>query len=99
VYTTCSSKDSLIFSAGEEFTVVCKGNVQISFGANMSIFLHVYYVLGTELNLLSTSQIMRHYAHLDVNFSNHKCYVADKETKKTIALSCGGSWTIQTGSH
>ena len=29
---------------------------------------------------------MRHGHHLDVNFSNHKCYIVDKERKKTISL-------------
>jgi hypothetical protein len=29
---------------------------------------------------------MRCFPHLDVNFSNHKCYIVEKETKKTIAL-------------
>ena len=50
------------------------------------MFLNVYYVPGMKLNLLSVSQIMRHCPHLAVNFSNHKCYIVDKETKKTIAL-------------
>jgi hypothetical protein len=52
----------------------------------MLIFLNVYYVPGMELNLLSISQIMQHSPQLGVNFSNHKCYIVDKETKKTIAL-------------
>lgn len=50
------------------------------------MFLNVHYVPGMELNLHSISQIMRHSPHLDVVFSNHKCYIVDKETKKTIAL-------------
>jgi transposase InsO family protein len=29
---------------------------------------------------------MRHDPHLDVNFSNHKCYIVDRETKKIVAL-------------
>jgi len=53
----------------------------------MLIFLNVYYVPGMELNLLSVSQIIQHNPQLDVNFSNHKCYIVDKETKKTVALS------------
>ena len=52
----------------------------------MLTFLNVYYVLEMKLNLLSISQIMRHSLHLDVNFSNHKCYTVDKETMKTVAL-------------
>jgi hypothetical protein len=31
-YMPCSSKDSVIFDGGEEYTIVGKGNVQISFG-------------------------------------------------------------------
>jgi hypothetical protein len=57
-YTSCSSKDSVIFGGGEEYTVVGKGNVQISFGGKMLIFLNVYYVPGMELNLLLISQII-----------------------------------------
>lgn len=52
----------------------------------MLMSLDVYYVLGMELNLLSVSQIMRHYPHLDVNLSNHKCHIVDKETEKNIAF-------------
>lgn len=29
---------------------------------------------------------MRHFPYLDVIFSNHKCYVVDKESKKTTTL-------------
>lgn len=29
---------------------------------------------------------MRHGPHFYVNFSNHKCYIVDKLTKKTVAL-------------
>jgi hypothetical protein len=43
----------------EEYIVVAKGNVRISFGGEMLIFLNVYYVPGMELNLLSINQIMR----------------------------------------
>ena len=39
-----------------------------------------------ELNLLSVNPIMEHNPQLDVNFSNHKCYIVDKDTRKTIAL-------------
>ena len=74
----------MIFGGGEEYTIVGKGNVQISLGGKMIIFLNVYYLPGTELNLLSVSHIMRHSPQLDVNFSNHKCYIFDKETKKTV---------------
>ena len=52
----------------------------------MLMFLNVHYVPSMESNLLSVSQIMRHSPHLDVNFSNHKCYIVDKHTKKTVAL-------------
>jgi hypothetical protein len=45
----------VIFGGGEEFMVVGKGNVQISFGGKMLIFLNVYYVPRMELNLLSVS--------------------------------------------
>jgi hypothetical protein len=51
-YNACSSKDSMIFDGGEEYIVVGKGNVQISFGGKMLIFLNVYYVPSMELNLL-----------------------------------------------
>jgi hypothetical protein len=85
-YMPCSSKDSVIFGGGEEYTVIGKGNVQISFGEKMLIFLNVYYMPGMELNLLSVSQIMWHNPQLDVNFSNHKCYIVDKETKKIVSL-------------
>jgi hypothetical protein len=76
----------VIFGGGGEYNIVGKGNVQISFGGKMLMFLNVHYVPGMELNLLSVSQIMRHSPHLDVNFSNHKCYIIDKNTKKIIAL-------------
>jgi hypothetical protein len=33
---------------------------------------------------------MRHSPHLDVNFSNHKCYIIDKNTKKMISLGVEG---------
>jgi hypothetical protein len=52
----------------------------------MLIFLNVYYVLGMELNLLIVSSITRHYPQLDVNFTNHTCYIVDKDTKKTTTL-------------
>jgi hypothetical protein len=76
----------VIFGGGEEYNIVNKGNAQISFGGKMLMFLNVHYVPGMELNFLSVSQIMRHSPHLDVNFSNHKCYIIDKNTKKIIAL-------------
>ena len=75
----------MIFGGGEEYRVVEKGSVQISFGENMLIFLNVHYVLGIELNLLSVSQIMRHCPSLVINFSNHKCYVVEKEIQKVIS--------------
>jgi hypothetical protein len=74
-YTACSSKDSMIFNGGVENTVVGKGNVYFLW--RFLFFLNVYYVPSMELNLLLVSQIMRHYPHLDVNFSNHKCYIVD----------------------
>jgi hypothetical protein len=49
-YSPCSSKDSVIFGGGEEYTIVGTGNVQISFGGKMLMFLNVYYVPGMELN-------------------------------------------------
>jgi len=85
-FTPSPSKDSVIFGGGEEYNIVGKGNVQISFGGKMLMFLNFHYVPGMELNLLSVSQIMRHSPHLDVNFSNHKCYIVDKNTKKIVAL-------------
>lgn len=54
-YIAYSSKDSMIFGSGEEFTIVGKGNVQLSFEEKMLIFLDVYNVLGMELNLLPIS--------------------------------------------
>jgi len=86
-YIACnSSTDSVIFGGGEELTIVGKGNVQIYFGGKMLIFINVYYVLGMELKLHSISQIMKHRSHLYVIFRNHKCYIVDKESKKTNAL-------------
>ena len=79
-------KNFVTFGGGEEFAILGMGNVQLSFGGKMLMFLNVYYVPGMKLNLLSVSQIMRHFPHLVVNFRNHKCYIVDKETKKTIAL-------------
>lgn len=38
--------DSVIVGGGEEYTVVNKGNVQISFVGRDLIFLNVYFVLG-----------------------------------------------------
>jgi hypothetical protein len=29
---------------------------------------------------------MRNSPHLDVNFSNHKCYIVDKNIKKIVSL-------------
>jgi hypothetical protein len=75
-----------MFDGGEEYANVGKGNVQIFFRGKMIIFLNVYYMLGMELNLLSVNQIMWHNPQLDVNFSNHKCYIVEKETKKIVAL-------------
>jgi hypothetical protein len=82
----CSSRDSVIFNGCEEYRVIGKGNVQISFGGKMLIFLNVYYFPSMELNLLSVNQIMWHIPQLNVNFSNHRCYIFDKETKKIVAL-------------
>ena len=44
----------MIFGGGEEFIVVVKGNVQISFGRKMLMF-NVYYVPDMELYLLLVS--------------------------------------------
>jgi hypothetical protein len=54
-FTPSPSKDSVIFGGGEEYNIVGKGNVQISFGGKMLMFLNIHYVLGMELNLLSVS--------------------------------------------
>jgi hypothetical protein len=98
-FTPSPSKDSVIFSGGEEYNIVGKGNVQISFRGKMLMFLNIHYVPGMELNLLSVSQIMRHSPHLDVNFRNHKCYIIDNNTKKIIALGvrtmvCSDWWIL-----
>jgi hypothetical protein len=85
-YTPSYFKDSVISSGGEEYTIVDKGNVQIYFGGKMIIFLNVYCVPCMELNFISVSQIVWHNPELDVNFSNHKCYIVDKETKKIASL-------------
>jgi hypothetical protein len=85
-FTPSPSKDLVIFGGGEEYNIVGKGNVQISFKGNMLMFLNIHYVPSIELDLLSVSQIMRHSPHLDVNFSNHKCYIVGKNTKKIVAL-------------
>jgi hypothetical protein len=52
----------------------------------MIIFLNVYYVRVMEIILISVIHIMRHMPQLDVNFSNHKCYIVDKETKNIVSL-------------
>lgn len=78
--------DSVIFGGGEEYTVVGKGNVQISFGGRDLIFLNVYFVPGMKLNLLSVSQIMQHSPQLDVVFGLHKCNIVDRETHTTVAV-------------
>ena len=76
----------MTFNGVEEFAIVGTGNVQLSFGGKMLMLLNVYYVPGMKFNLLSVSQIMRHGPHLDATFSNHKCYIVDWATKKTVAL-------------
>ena len=85
-YSPSLSNNSMMFGGGEEFDILGMGNVQLSFGGMMLMFLNVYYVPGMKLNLFSVCQIIRHCPDLAVNFSNHKCYIVDKETKKTIAL-------------
>jgi len=52
-YIACSSKDWVIFNGGEEYTIVGKGNVQISFGGKILIFLNVYYVSGLEKSIIN----------------------------------------------
>ena len=69
----------MVFSGGEEYMVVGKRNVQISFGRNILVFLNVHYVPRMELNLLSVNQIRRYCPQLSVNFSNHKFYIVNKE--------------------
>lgn len=59
-YISYYSKESMIFRDGEELMVVGKGNVQISFGGKMLIFLNVYHVPQMELNLLLVSEITSH---------------------------------------
>jgi len=54
-YTSCSSKDLVIFGGGEEYIAIGKGNVYISRGGRMLIFLNAYNVPSMELNLLSVS--------------------------------------------
>lgn len=76
----------MIFSGGEEYTVVRKGNVHITFGRRNLIFLNVYHVPSMELNLLFVSQIMQHCPKLDIIFSSHKCHIVDKESKKTVVV-------------
>ncbi|GLJ11641.1 hypothetical protein SUGI_0173480 [Cryptomeria japonica] len=78
--------DSMIFGGGEEYTVVGKGNVQISSGGRDLIFLNVYFVPGMKFNLLSISQIMQHSPQLDVVFGLHKCNIVDRETHTTFAV-------------
>lgn len=78
--------DSVIFGGGEEYTVVGKGNVQISSGGRDLIFLNVYFVPCMKLNLLSVSQIMQHSPQLDVVFGLHKCSIVDRETRTTVVV-------------
>ena len=54
-YSPSVSKNSIAFGGGEEFTIVGIGNVQLSFGGKMLIFLNVYCVLGMKLHLLLVS--------------------------------------------
>lgn len=83
-YKACSN--SVIYGGGEEYTIIKKGNIQITFGGRNHVFLNVYYVWGTKLNLLSMSQIMHHCPKLDVVFNAHKCYIVNRESKETIVV-------------
>ena len=78
--------DSVVFGGGEKYTVAGRGTVQIQSGGRTLIFLHVYYVPGMKINLLSVSQIMRNSPQLDVVFSAHKCSIIDRETSRTVAV-------------
>ena len=81
-----SFSDSVVFSGGEEYTIIGRGTVQIQSGGGTLIFLNVYYVPGMEINLLSVNQIMRNSPQLDVVFSAHKCSIIDKDTSLTVAV-------------
>jgi hypothetical protein len=78
--------DSVIFGVGEDYTIVAKGNVAITFGGRNLLYLDVYFVLGMELNLLLVSQILCHCPKLDIIFSAHKCHLVDKLSTKSIAI-------------
>lgn len=76
----------VFFDGGEDYIVIGKGNVQISFGGENFIFINVYYLSGMKLNFIFLSQIMCHCSKLDIIFSKQKCYIVDKESKKTITV-------------
>jgi hypothetical protein len=46
----------------------------------------VYYVLCLEKNLLMISSILKHSPHLDINFSNNRCFIVDKNRIKMVAM-------------
>jgi len=46
----------------------------------------VYYVPCLEINLLSISSIMKCSPHLDITFSNTRCFIVDKNSKNMVAM-------------
>ena len=52
-YSNGLSKNFVAFGGGEKFSILGTGNVQLSFGGKMLMFLNVYYVPRMRLNLFS----------------------------------------------
>jgi hypothetical protein len=81
-----SQSDSIVLSGREEYKVRRKGNVLLQLRGKKVMIKDVYYVPCLEKNLLSISSIMKHSPHLDINFSNNRCFIVDKNSKKMIAM-------------
>jgi hypothetical protein len=77
----------VIFGGGEEYKIVGKGNVQIEMQGKRLLFLNVFFV-PLDKNLLSISEIMKHNPHLNVIFSNNRCYIVNKHSKKLVGYGC-----------
>jgi hypothetical protein len=46
----------------------------------------VYYVHCSEKNILLVSSIMKHSLYLHINFSDNRCFIVDKNSKKMVAM-------------
>lgn len=63
-----------------------KGNVQIEMQGKRLLFVKVFFVTGLEKDLLSINEIMKHNPHLDVVFTNNRCYIFYKISKKLVGM-------------